>query len=133
MRSQSHLVSLRRRQFVRRDIFQNPKGTKRRGASESFFDGGFSHTGRGARRHCHGAVELISGDQSRELNRRLHCRYLSASAIADVHIGPVFESFDDVTLRLMPSSWIAWDMAVLDAQAFDGRLGRTPGYMLPLD
>lgn len=80
-----------------------------------------------------GAIELISGDQSREINRRLHCRYLSAAAVADVHIGPVFESFDDVTLRLTPSSWIAWDMAALDAQAFGGRLGKTPGYVLPLD
>lgn len=80
-----------------------------------------------------GAIELISGDQSREINRRLHCRYLSAAAVADVHIGPVFESFDDVTLRLTPSSWIAWDRAALDTQAFGGRLGKTPGYVLPLD
>jgi PPOX class probable F420-dependent enzyme len=80
-----------------------------------------------------GKVEVISGKQSQEINRRIHSRYLSAAAISDPHIGPVFASFDDVTIRLTPVSWITWDMAVLDAQAFGGRLGATPGYMLPLD
>ncbi len=80
-----------------------------------------------------GNVEVISGSQSQEINRRIHSRYMSAAAMSDPQIGPVFESFDDVTLRLTPVSWITWDMAVLDAQAFGGRLGRTPGYLLPLD
>jgi PPOX class probable F420-dependent enzyme len=80
-----------------------------------------------------GRVELISGEQSQQINRSIHSRYLSAAAISDPHVGPVFASFDDVTIRLTPDSWIAWDMATLDAQAFGGRLGRTPGYMLPLD
>jgi PPOX class probable F420-dependent enzyme len=80
-----------------------------------------------------GRVELISGGVAQEINRRLHSRYLSAAAISDPHVGPVFESFDDVTIRLTPASWIAWDMAVLDAQALGGRLAGTPGYLLPLD
>jgi len=80
-----------------------------------------------------GRVELISGDHSHEINRRVHSRYLSAAAMSDPHVGPVFAGFDDVTIRLTPVSWITWDMAVLDAQALGGRLGKTPGYMLPLD
>lgn len=80
-----------------------------------------------------GTVELISGRQSQEINRRIHARYLSAAALSDPHVGPVFASFDDVTIRLRPASWITWDMSALDAQAFGGRLGGTPGYMLPLD
>jgi PPOX class probable F420-dependent enzyme len=80
-----------------------------------------------------GKAELISGEQSGEINRRIHDRYMSAAAIADPHIGPVFASFDDVTIRITPVSWTVWDMAVLDAQAFGGRLGGTPGYLLPLD
>ena len=80
-----------------------------------------------------GKVEVISGDQSKEINRRIHCRYLSAAAISDPQVGPVFASFDDVTIRLTPASWFSWDMAVLDAQALGGRLGANPGYMLPLD
>jgi PPOX class probable F420-dependent enzyme len=80
-----------------------------------------------------GGAELISGERSREINRRIHSRYLSAAAIADPRVGPVFESFDDVTMRLTPVSWTSWDMGVLDKQAFGGRLGGTPGYLLPLD
>ena len=80
-----------------------------------------------------GSAELISGDRSKELNRRIHSRYLSAAAMADPRIEPVFASFDDVTIRFKPDSWFTWDMAALDAQAFGGRLGGTPGYLLPLD
>ncbi len=80
-----------------------------------------------------GKVELIAGEQSQAINRRLHRRYLSAAAIADPGVGPVFAGFDDVTIRLTPASWTTWDMAALDAQAFGGRLGGTPGYLLPLD
>jgi PPOX class probable F420-dependent enzyme len=80
-----------------------------------------------------GRADLISGDQSREINRRIHARYLSAAAMADPQVEPVFASFDDVTLRLTPESWFTWDMATLEAQAFGGRLGGTPGYLLPLD
>jgi PPOX class probable F420-dependent enzyme len=80
-----------------------------------------------------GEAELMSGEQSKEINRRIHHRYLSAAAMADPQIEPVFASFDDVTIRITPTSWTAWDMAVLDAQAFGGKLGRTPGYLLPLD
>jgi len=80
-----------------------------------------------------GTAEVISGRHSQEINRRIHSRYMSAAAMADPQIGPVFASFDDVTIKLAPAAWITWDMATLDAQAFGGRLGATPGYLLPLD
>jgi hypothetical protein len=37
---------------------------------------------------------------------------------------------DDVTIRLRPERWVAWDMAALDRQVFGGRFA---GYCLPLD
>ena len=80
-----------------------------------------------------GSVEVISGEQSAEINLRIHSRYMSLAAISDPQIGPVFASFDDVTLRLTPDSWINWYMSALDTQAFGGKLGGTPGYLLPLD
>jgi PPOX class probable F420-dependent enzyme len=80
-----------------------------------------------------GTVEVISGNQAQEINHRVHSRYMSAAALSDPHVGPVFASFDDVTLRITPVSWITWDMKVLDAAAFGGRMGGTPGYLLPLD
>jgi PPOX class probable F420-dependent enzyme len=80
-----------------------------------------------------GTVEVISGRQASEINLRIHRRYLRAAALADPHVAPVFAAFDDVALRVTPASWVTWDMPTLDAQAFGGRLGGTPGYMLPLD
>ena len=80
-----------------------------------------------------GTADLISGTESQEVNRRIHSRYMSAAAMSDPYVGPVFASFDDVTVRITPVSWSSWDMAVLDAQALGGRLGGTPGDLLPLD
>jgi hypothetical protein len=88
-------------------------------------------TERGA--NAAGSAEVISGTRSQEINRRIHSRYMSAAAMSDPGIGPAFASFDDVTIRLTPVSWTAWDMAVLDAQVLGGRLAGTPGYLLPLD
>jgi len=78
-------------------------------------------------------AEVVSGSESREINHRLHRRYLSPAALSDPEVGPVFASFDDVTLRLTPDRWFSWDMAALDAQVLGGKLGGTPGYTLPLD
>jgi hypothetical protein len=77
-------------------------------------------------------AELLSGDRSKPLNRRIHSRYLSAAAMADPGIEPVFASFDDVTIRLTPNPRLSgiWPRST---QAFGGRLGGTPGYLLPLD
>jgi hypothetical protein len=50
----------------------------------------------GAERGVNGAgkAELISGEQSEEMNRRIHSRYMSAAAMTDPHVGPVFASFE---------------------------------------
>ena len=80
-----------------------------------------------------GRAEIVSGKESQEINHRIHRRYLSSTALSDPKVGPVFAGFDDVTIRIVPNSWISWDMAALDAQVFAGRLGNTQGYMLPLD
>jgi len=80
-----------------------------------------------------GTVHLISGSEAQAINERIHRRYLSSAAMSDRQIGPAFGAFDDIAIQLTPTSWIAWDMATLDAQAFGGRLAGTPGFMLPLD
>jgi PPOX class probable F420-dependent enzyme len=80
-----------------------------------------------------GEVTLISGAQAQEITRRVHSRYLSAAALADPKVGAVFAAIDDVTIQITPTSWFSWDMAALDAQVFEGKLGANPGYMLPLD
>src|SRR5882724_1830201 len=106
-----------------RNVVARPKASLMVDARKSGTERGATATGR---------VELISGGVSQKINQRLHSRYLSAAAMSDPHVEPVFDSFDDVTIRLTPVSWIAWDMAVLDAQALGGRLVGNPGYLLPL-
>ena len=78
-----------------------------------------------------GPVEVISGEKVREINLRIHRRYMSDAAIADPQVGGVFAQFDDITLKLRPRSWTWWDMPELDAMYFGGRFGTTPGYLLP--
>ena len=78
-----------------------------------------------------GAVEIISGEKSREYNQRILHRYLSAAAIGDPQVGGVFAQFDDITVKLRPKTWTWWDMPELDAMYFGGRFGSTPGYLLP--
>lgn len=78
-----------------------------------------------------GPVEVISGEKVRELNLRIHRRYMSDAAIADPQVGGVFAQFDDIALKLRPRVWTWWDMPELDAMYFGGRFGNTPGYLLP--
>lgn len=80
-----------------------------------------------------GTAKLLSGERSRELNRRIHRRYLSETALADPRVGGVLADLDNGTIWITPASWTSWDMRELDKKFFSGLLGSTPGYMLPLD
>jgi PPOX class probable F420-dependent enzyme len=79
-----------------------------------------------------GTAQLVSGQRSRELNAKVHGKYLSAAALADPRIGPVFAAWDDVTIQLTPTSIISWDMRELDRQVFGGVFANDPGCLLPL-
>jgi len=78
------------------------------------------------------SVEAISGESSKEINARIHARYMSAAALADACAGGTMAAMDDITLKLTPTGWYGWDMRVLDEAVFGGAM-KTPGYMLPLD
>ncbi|MGA9642643.1 MAG: pyridoxamine 5'-phosphate oxidase family protein [Terriglobales bacterium] len=77
-------------------------------------------------------ADMIEGASSREINARIHRRYMSEAALADPRAGGTMSAMDDVTLRLTPANWYEWDMRVLDAAVFGGAM-KTPGYILPLD
>jgi len=78
------------------------------------------------------AVEVMKGDRSKEMNERIHRRYMSEAGVADPRAGGMLASMDDITLKLTPTSWYGWDMSMLDAAMFGGAMS-TPGYVLPLD
>ncbi len=80
-----------------------------------------------------GTAETLTGASSREPNGRVHERYMSAAALADPKVGPVFALWDDIAIRITPKSVISWDMRVADQQAFGGAFAANPGYLLPLE
>ena len=77
-------------------------------------------------------TDVIAGERSKEINARIHARYMSEAALADPRAGGTMAAMDDITLRLTPTGWYAWDMRVLDDAFFGGAM-KTPGYVLPLD
>jgi nitroimidazol reductase NimA-like FMN-containing flavoprotein (pyridoxamine 5'-phosphate oxidase superfamily) len=77
-------------------------------------------------------AEVIAGDTSKEINTRIHRRYMSEAAIADPRAGGTMAAMDDITLKLTPTGWYTWDMRILDDMLFGGAM-KTPGYLLPLD
>lgn len=78
-----------------------------------------------------GSARILTGSASREWNARIHRKYMSAEAIADPKVGPVFEAWDDVTIEITPRSVITWDMCEADRQVFGGAFEKNPTYLLP--
>lgn len=79
-----------------------------------------------------GRAELLRADEARKWNRMVHEKYMSAAALADNKVGPVFAS-EDACVRLTPEKVISWDVRDFDKAAMGGALCGTPGYLLPLD
>jgi PPOX class probable F420-dependent enzyme len=77
-------------------------------------------------------ADVVAGESSKEINSRIHQRYMSGAALADPRAGGTMAAMDDITLRLTPTAWYAWDMRTLDEAVFAGTM-KTPGYLLPLD
>lgn len=80
-----------------------------------------------------GTAQIIAGEASSKLNSEIHKKYLSAAALADSRVGPLFAAWDDVTIQIVPSSVITWDMRQLDQQALGGAIKSNPSYMLALE
>ena len=80
-----------------------------------------------------GAAQILTGDSSQQWNARIHRKYLSEGALMDSRVGPVFASWDDVTIQITPTSVIAWDMRQADRQVFGSAFESNPTYLLPLE
>lgn len=81
-----------------------------------------------------GRVEILRGDESREVNSRILQRYLTDEAIADPRVGSGFAAADDITICLKPESFRSWKSRDVDEQFFGGLLGSNPGkWFRPVD
>jgi PPOX class probable F420-dependent enzyme len=73
-----------------------------------------------------GPVTILRNDDSRRINAAIHERYLTAEALRDPKVGPLFAAVDDVTLCIRPVKWRSWAAADVDTQFFGGILTATP-------
>src|SRR5512143_2852252 len=69
-----------------------------------------------------GDAEILASSEYREIQARIHARYLTESGLADEKVGPVLAGMDDITVRITPRRWIVWDVRALDAAVFGGRM-----------
>jgi PPOX class probable F420-dependent enzyme len=79
-----------------------------------------------------GTAVVLAGESSRKCNAEIHRKYLSEAALADPKVGPVFERWDDVAVRLASGTVIFWDMREADQHVFGGAFKNHPTYVLPL-
>jgi PPOX class probable F420-dependent enzyme len=80
-----------------------------------------------------GSAQVLSGEPSSRCNTKIHRKYLSEAALADPKVGPVFAAWDDITVRLVPTSVIVWDMREADEHVFGGSFKNNPTYLLPIE
>lgn len=80
-----------------------------------------------------GTAQVLTGHASIDWNAKVHHKYLSAAALADSRVGPVFAQWDDVTIKIVPNSVITWDMRDYDRQAFGSAFRDNPEYLLPIE
>jgi PPOX class probable F420-dependent enzyme len=80
-----------------------------------------------------GTAKILTGQASQQLGAEIHRKYMSAAALADPKVGPVFVMFDDITIEITPALVISWDMRVLDQQVLGSAFAKNPSYLLPLE
>jgi PPOX class probable F420-dependent enzyme len=84
--------------------------------------------------YASGRIEILKGDDSREVNSKILRRYLTKEAIEDNRIGPVFAAADDMTICLIPETWRSWSARDLDDHYFGGLLSSAPEkWFRPID
>ena len=84
--------------------------------------------------YASGSVEILRGDDSREINSRIFRRYLTQEAIKDPRIGPAFEGSNDITICLIPEKWRSYSSKDVDDQYFGGIMGSAADkWFLPID
>jgi len=79
-----------------------------------------------------GTAELLTGETARQVNDRVHRKYLSPAAMSDPKVGPIFAGWDDLTIQITPRSIFAWDMREADRQVFGGSFQANPSYLLSI-
>ncbi|MCA9996897.1 MAG: pyridoxamine 5'-phosphate oxidase family protein [Anaerolineales bacterium] len=80
-----------------------------------------------------GSATIIDGNEGKRLVAEAQQRYLTEVALSDETVGKVYAQNDDVVIMLTPIRWTTWDIAKMNLEEFDGKLGVETGYLYPLD
>ena len=59
--------------------------------------------------YASGNAELIRGEESEKINAEVFKRYVTAAALEDARVGPVFHETHDITIRIAPRAWRSFD------------------------
>jgi nitroimidazol reductase NimA-like FMN-containing flavoprotein (pyridoxamine 5'-phosphate oxidase superfamily) len=76
-----------------------------------------------------GRVELVYGEEARQINRLIHLKYVTPEALSDSSVASYFSEGDDVTVKVHMDHLISWNLN--DSKA--GKALRVGGWFRPLD
>jgi nitroimidazol reductase NimA-like FMN-containing flavoprotein (pyridoxamine 5'-phosphate oxidase superfamily) len=76
-----------------------------------------------------GRVELVYGEEARQINRSIHLKYVTPEGLSDANVSAYLSKGDDVTVKIHMDHLISWNLA-------GSRAGKTlsvSGEFCPLD
>lgn len=78
-----------------------------------------------------GSAQVLRGDEAEALRAEIYKRYLTEKALSDPAVSGFFAAHDDVVIRVVPQSWVTWDMGWANNHFLQGILGTETGYLCP--
>ncbi len=76
-----------------------------------------------------GQVELICGQEAKQINHSIHLKYVKPEALSDIRVSSYLSEGDDVTVKIHMDRLITWNL--VDSKA--GKALRAGGWFHPLD
>jgi hypothetical protein len=76
-----------------------------------------------------GRVELVYGEEARQINRLIHLKYVTLEGLSDANVSAYLSKGDDVTIKIHMDQLISWNLAGSKA----GKALSVSGRFRPLD
>ena len=58
-----------------------------------------------------GRVELVYGEEARQINRLIHLKYVTPEGLSDANVSTYLSKGDDVTVKIHMDHLISWNLA----------------------
>lgn len=76
-----------------------------------------------------GNVELVYGEDARQINRSIHMKYVTPEALNNPRVASYLSEGDDITVKVQMDHLVSWNLANSDA----GKAIQTGGWFYSLD